>query len=384
MEFSISSEDTSTRARTGVISTPRGRFETPVFIPVGTQGTVKAMSPDELQQIGVKIILCNTYHLYLRPGWRVIKNLGGLHKFINWPGPILTDSGGYQIFSISSLQKATEEGVRFKSHIDGSEHFLTPEEVIDIQLALDSDILMVLDECLPYPVSFDVAKKSLNRTIDWARRCKIHYQRYQQEKGVFGIVQGSTFKSLRKKAIQELVKLDFDGYALGGLSVGEPYNLRFEIVSFANELLPREKPRYLMGVGTPQEILEGIGEGVDMFDCAMPTRIARTGTIFTWEGKINIRNAKYKEDKLPLDPLCDCYTCKNYTRAYIRHLIWAKEILGMRLTTYHNLYFLRALVEKAKQAIEKNKFRAFKQDILSNFKGLENQEVNNAGYCLGY
>jgi len=380
LEFYLLHEDTSTRARTGILSTAQGSFNTPVFMPVGTQGTVKAMSPEELQEIGVEIILCNTYHLYLRPGWQVIKNLGGLHHFINWPRPILTDSGGYQIFSISSLQKTTEDGVIFRSHIDGSEHFLTPEKIIDIQLALDSDIMMVLDECLPYPASFKVAEKSLDRTIRWAKRSRNHYR---GDKGLFGIVQGSTFKNLRKRGVGELIDLDFDGYALGGLSVGEPYDLRFEIISFTTELLPREKPRYLMGVGTPWEILEGIEEGIDMFDCAMPTRIARTGTVFTWEGKVNIRNAKYKEDNSPLDPLCDCYTCKNYTRAYIRHLIWAKEILGMRLTTYHNLYFLSSLVKKARDSINKNNFESFKQDVLENFKDLENQEVNDAGYRLG-
>ncbi len=369
MEFQLIHQDAFTEARSGIVFTSRGNFNTPVFMPVGTQGTVKAMSPEELQRMEVKIILCNTYHLYLRPGWEIIKNLGGLHKFINWPGPILTDSGGYQIFSISSLQKPIENGVIFKSHIDGSEHFLTPEQVIDIQLALDSDIMMVLDECSPYPIPLQAAEKALKKTIDWAKKSKTHYQ---GEKGIFGIVQGSTFKNLRKKAVQELVELDFDGYALGGLSVGEPHDLKFEIISFTNELLPREKPRYLMGVGTPREILEGIQEGVDMFDCALPTRIARGGSVFTWQGKINLRNAKYKQDDLPLDPLCSCYTCKNYTRAYVRHLIWAKEILGMRLTTYHNLYFLSMLVKKAREAIEKNKFKSFKQDVLKNFKNLEN------------
>lgn len=374
-------EDTSSRARSGAILTAGGSVDTPVFMPVGTQGTVKAISPEELQQIGIKIILCNTYHLYLRPGWQVINDLSGLHNFINWPGPILTDSGGYQIFSISSLQETGEEGVSFKSHIDGSRHFLTPEQIIDIQLALDSDIIMVLDECSPYPVSFDQAKEALRRSINWARRSRAHYQ---GERGLFGIVQGSTFKNLRKKGAEELIKLNFDGYALGGLSVGEPYNLRFEILSFTNQFLPREKPRYLMGVGTPWEILEGIGEGVDMFDCAMPTRIARTGTVFTWRGKVNIRNAKYKKDASPVDPLCECYTCKNYTRAYIRHLIWAREILGMRLTTYHNLYFLSQLVKRARESIKKDRFEPFKQDLVSNFRDLENQEVNNVGCCLGY
>ena len=369
LEFRLIHEDTTSKARKGLIITPRGNFHTPVFMPVGTQGTVKAMSTEELQQIGVQIILCNTYHLYLRPGWEIIKNLGGLHRFINWPGPILTDSGGYQIFSLSSLQKTMEEGIIFKSHIDGSEHFLTPEQIVDVQVALDSDIMMVLDECLPYPVSFEVAKKALDKTVRWAKKSKAHYQ---GKRGIFGIAQGGIFKELRKKGAEELVKLNFDGYALGGLSVGEPYNLRFDIISFTSEFLPREKPRYLMGIGTPREILEGIEEGIDMFDCAMPTRIARTGTVFTWRGKVNIRNAKYKGDTLPLDPFCDCYTCKNYTRAYIRHLIWAREILGMRLTTYHNLYFLSMLLRKAQEAIKKNNFKSFKQSILNSFGDLDN------------
>jgi len=374
VEFRLLHEDSSTKARTGMIFTPRGGFNTPVFMPVGTQGTVKAMSPEELREIGIKIILCNTYHLYLRPGWEVIKKLGGLHRFINWQYPILTDSGGYQIFSISSLQKTLEEGVMFRSHIDGTSHFLTPEKIIDIQLALDSDIMMVLDECCPYPVSYTSAKEALNKTINWAKRSRAYYR---GEKAVFGILQGGTFKELRKIAAEELIELDFDGYAIGGLSVGEPYDLRFEIISFTNQFLPRQKPRYLMGVGTPREILDGIEEGIDMFDCAMPTRIARTGTVFTWNGRVNIRNARYKDDESPLDPLCSCYTCRNYTRAYIRHLIWAREILGMRLTTYHNLYFLADLTQKARQAIERNEFKSFKNRVFENFKDFENQEVNN-------
>ncbi|MBE0478942.1 tRNA guanosine(34) transglycosylase Tgt [Candidatus Aerophobetes bacterium] len=374
MEFHLTHEDSKSKARSGIISTPRGNFNSPVFMPVGTQGTVKAMSPEELQTIGVEIILCNAYHLYLRPGWQIIKKLGGLHSFINWPGPILTDSGGYQIFSISSLQKTNEEGVSFRSHIDGSEHFLTAQDVVDIQVRLDSDIMMVLDECLAYPASFERAKEALRRTLNWAKTSRNYYR---GEKGLFGIVQGSTFKDLRKKAVDELIKLNFDGYALGGLSVGEPYNLRFEIISFVNMLLPTEKPRYLMGVGTPGEILEGIERGVDMFDCAMPTRIARTGTVFTWNGKVNIRNARHKEDNAPLDALCSCYTCKNYTRAYIRHLIWAREILGIRLTSYHNLHFLASLVRKARMAIKKNSFMHFKQEVIDNFKNLKNEEGNN-------
>lgn len=365
MEFCLIHKDAFTAARLGKVSSCRGNFDTPVFMPVGTQGTVKAMSPEELQEIGIQVILCNTYHLYLRPGWQIIHQIGGLHRFIHWERPILTDSGGYQIFSLSSLQKTSREGVSFKSHIDGTAHFLTPEQVIDLQIALDSDIMMVLDVCSPYPISLKEARKALDITLEWAKRSRFHYQ---GERGLFGIVQGSTFKDLRKLAVQELVKLNFDGYALGGLSVGEPYPLRLEVISYTTQLLPPEKPRYLMGIGTPWEILDGIEKGIDMFDCAMPTRIARTGTIFSWEGKLNIRNAEYKKDERPLDPLCECYTCRNYTRAYIRHLIWAREILGMRLTTYHNLYFLSTLVKKAREAIRKDNFKSFKQSVISIFK----------------
>lgn len=365
MEFRLLHEDISTRARNGLVLTRRGNFKTPVFMPVGTQGTVKAISPEELYEIGIKIILCNTYHLYLRPGLEIVEKLGGLHRFINWERPILTDSGGYQIFSISSLQKPTQEGVSFRSHLDGSSHFLTPEEIIDIQITLDSDIMMVLDECSPYPITRRSAKEALSRTFNWAKRSRDYYK---GERGLFGIVQGATFKELRKTAVEELVQLQFDGYALGGLSVGEPYSLRKKIISYSTQFLPREKPRYLMGVGTPQEILEGIGNGIDMFDCAMPTRIARTGTVFTWRGRKNIRNAEYKEDSRPLDPECNCYVCSNYTRAYIRHLIWAREILGMRLTTYHNLHFLSTLLSKARDAIGENRFEFFKQNAIKNFK----------------
>ncbi len=375
MRFTLTHLDASSKARCGTIYTEYGNIDTPVFMPVGTQGTVKAMSPEELQEIGIEIILCNTYHLYLRPGWKVIRQMGGLHRFIHWGKPILTDSGGYQIFSISSLQRTNKEGVSFKSHIDGSTHFLTPEEVIDIQIALGSDIMMVLDECSPYPISLRQAKEALDKTLEWARRSRIYYR---GNKGLFGIVQGSTFKELRKEGTEELVKLDFDGYALGGLSVGEPHSLRYEIISYTTQFLPKEKPRYLMGIGTPWEILEGIEEGIDMFDCAMPTRIARTGTVFTWEGKLNIRNAKHKEDELPIDPQCDCYTCRNYTRAYIRHLIQAREILGMRLTTYHNLYFLASLIKKARKAIKRNQFKSFKRNVMKNLKeNLKSEEAHN-------
>jgi len=364
MQFRLIHEDISTKARAGIISSPHGRFETPVFIPVGTQGTVKALSSEELKEIGVGVVLCNTYHLYLRPGHVLIQKMGGLHRFMSWEGSLLTDSGGYQIFSISSLQKSQPEGIKFKSHIDGSQHFLTPEDVLKIQASLGSDLRMVLDECTSYPVSHRQAEDSLKRTLDWARRSKCARPK---EGGILAIVQGSTFKNLRKRAAQEVVDMDFDGYALGGLSVGEPIPLRWEIVDLTNDILPPDKPRYLMGVGTPQELLEGISLGVDMFDCALPTRIARNGSIFTSEGRLNLRSAQYKEDSGPLDPDCICQACQNYSRSYIRHLVWAREILGMRLTSYHNLYFLARLMEKARRAIRRDKFRQFKGEFLGGY-----------------
>jgi len=366
LQFTLIHQDTSTKARWGKISTSHNVFQTPVFIPVGTQGSVKAVSSEELEEIGTKIILSNAYHLYLRPGHQIIQELGGLHKFINWRGSILTDSGGYQVFSISPLQKVSAEGVRFRSHIDGSEHFLTPEDVLEIQLALGADIIMVLDECTPYPVSYHQAKTSLERTLQWAKRTKSVW--LEKEKGLFGIVQGSTFKELRKRGAEQLVEVGFDGYALGGLSVGEPLSLREEIIEWTDAYLPSSQPRYLMGVGTPPELLESISLGIDMFDCALPTHIARNGTVFTWEGKINLRNVEHKEDFSPLDLKCKCYACRNYSRAYIRHLLQAGEILGMRLTTYHNLYFLNRLMKKTREAIKENRFKDFKRDFIERYE----------------
>ena len=368
MQFKLLHQDAFTQARWGRISTPHGIFDTPVFMPVGTQGTVKAISPEELREIGIRIILCNTYHLYLRPGYKVIQKLGGLHKFTNWDGVILTDSGGYQIFSISPLQKAKAEGIKFKSHIDGSEHFLTPMDVLKIQLSLGSDIAMVLDECTSYPIGYKEAKTSLEKTLRWAKMSKLAWLNEDKgERGLFGIVQGSTFKDLREKCVEELVKIGFDGYALGGLSVGEPTSLREEIIKHTGSLLPSHQPRYLMGIGTPEELLEDISLGMDMFDCALPTRIARNGTVFTRRGKKNLRNARYREDPNPLDLECDCYVCKNYSKGYIRHLIQAREILGMRFTTYHNLYFLNRLMEEARKAIKEDRFDKFKKDFIQEY-----------------
>ncbi len=357
-------EDDKTSARSGKISTAHGTFDTPAFMPVGTQGAIKGISPEELKEIGIGVILCNAYHLYLRPGHQTIAKLGGLHSFMNWQGAIITDSGGYQIFSISSLQKSSQEGVRFKSHIDGSEHFLTPEDVLKIQHVLGADLMMVLDECTSYPITHSQAEKSLVITLNWARRTRQALVKYKNSSGLFAIVQGSTFEDLRKRCAEELVELDFDGYALGGLGVGESPSLRRELIEFTAGYLPSGRPRYLMGIGTPGELLDGVSLGIDIFDCALPTRIARNGGIFTRKGQISLRNSRYKEDSESLDVECDCCTCRNYSRAYLRHLLWAKEILGMRLASYHNVYFLARLMKEAGEAIRKDRFREFKDEFL--------------------
>jgi queuine tRNA-ribosyltransferase len=365
-------------ARTGLIKMDRGVIHTPVFMPVGTQGTVKAMSPEELKDIGAEIILCNTYHLYLRPGYEVIHKLGGLHRFINWDRPILTDSGGFQIYSLSSLRKIYDDGVEFRSHLDGSLHFLTPEKSMDIQLRLGSDIIMAFDECTPYPADFDYALKSLNLTTNWARRCKEFLDGaivknnsnsyFSALPSLFGIIQGGMYKELRKKSLEDLLDIGFDGYAVGGLSVGEPKEEMYEIIEFLGPLLPKEKPRYLMGVGDLLDVLVAVENGFDMFDCVMPTRNARNGTLFTSRGKISIKRTEFKEDPNPLDPDCDCYTCKNYSRAYLRHLFLSKEILSMRLNTIHNLYFYLDFFKKMRNSLSEGNFHSFKKrwtEILS-------------------
>jgi queuine tRNA-ribosyltransferase len=359
------------RERIGLIKTSRGDIHTPAFMPVGTQGTVKAMSPEELKDIGAEIILCNTYHLYLRPGHEIIHKLGGLHRFINWDRPILTDSGGFQIYSLSSLRKIYDDGVEFRSHLDGSLHFLTPEKSMDIQLRLGSDIIMAFDECTPYPADFDYALKSLNLTTNWARRCKEflnsaivknNSNSYSSAlPSLFGIIQGGMYKELRKKSLEDLLDIGFDGYAVGGLSVGEPKEEMYEIIEFLGPLLPKEKPRYLMGVGDLLDVLVAVENGFDMFDCVMPTRNARNGTLFTSRGKISIKRTEFKEDPNPLDPDCDCYTCKNYSRAYLRHLFLSKEILSMRLNTIHNLYFYLDFFRKMRDSISEGNFHKFKE-----------------------
>ncbi len=355
-------------ARLGRLHTPHGTFETPMFMPVGTQATVKTMSPEELEEIGSGIILANTYHLYLRPGHEIVREAGGLHRFMNWNRGILTDSGGFQVFSLSPLRKITEEGVSFRSHISGEPLFLSPEKSIEVQNALGADIIMAFDECPPSPAEREYVQASLERTTRWAERClKAH--RRPQDQALFGIVQGGMYKDLREQSAKQLVAMDFPGYAVGGLSVGEPKELMYEILSHTTPLLPADKPRYLMGVGSPDALIEGVIRGIDMFDCVLPTRIARNGTTMTSQGRLVVRNARYARDFSPLDPECDCYTCRHYTRAYIRHLIKADEIFGLRLTTYHNLYFLTRLMERIREAIRKDRLLDFRDQFFARYYG---------------
>lgn len=355
-----------TGARLGKVHTPHGSFDTPVFMPVGTQATVKGMSPDELKEIEAKIILSNTYHLYMRPGEDIVKEAGGLHKFMNWDRPILTDSGGFQVFSLSDLRDIKEEGVTFKSHIDGSKHFISPEKAIEIENTLGADIIMAFDECTPYPSDYNYAKNSLERTTRWAKRCKEAHKR-PDEQALFGIVQGSTYKDLRIQSANELLELDFSGYSIGGLSVGEPAEEMYEMLDVTVPILPEDRPRYLMGVGSPDYLIEGAIRGIDMFDCVLPTRIGRNGTVLTSRGKVIIRDAKYARDFGKLDPECDCYTCRNFSRAYIRHLLKAQEVLGIRLTTWHNLRFLIKLMENVRQAIMDDRLMDFRNEFFSAF-----------------
>lgn len=361
MTFELLKIDSATEARRGRITTRRGTVETPVFMPCGTQATVKALTPHELEAEGVELVLCNTYHLYLRPGHRIIEELGGLHRFMGWPGPILTDSGGYQIYSMARLRRISEEGVTFQSHLDGSQRFLTPELAIEIQKAFDADIAMPLDECAPYPSSDGYLRRSLELTLRWAERSRTVHP--DGDPALFGIVQGGTDKGLREKGVEVLRKIGFDGYALGGLSVGEAKEAMYETVAHTTALLPAERPRYLMGVGTPEDLVEGVARGVDMFDCVMPTRHGRTGSLFTSQGRINIKGAQHARDEQPPDPACDCYTCRNFSRAYLRHLFVAGEILGLRLNTLHNLHFYLTLMRRIRQAIEDGTFAVFRTEF---------------------
>ena len=357
-----------TGARLGRLHTPHGVIETPIFMPVGTQATVKAMTPEELKEIGSQIILSNTYHLYMGPGHDLIERAGGLHKFMNWDKPILTDSGGFQVFSLGPLRKIKEEGVEFRSHLDGSKHFLSPEKATEIQNALGSDIIMAFDECAPYPADRQYVKNSLERTTRWLERCKAAHK-YPEKQALFGIVQGGMYKELREQSAKEITAIDLPGYAIGGLSVGEPKDMMYEVLDYTVPLLPEDKPRYLMGVGSPDDLLEGVLRGIDMFDCVLPTRIARNGTAMTSQGKVVVRNASYAEDFTSLDPECDCYTCKNYTKAYLRHLIKCNEILGARLLTIHNLHFLLKMMENVREAIKEDRLLDYKKDFFEKYYG---------------
>jgi queuine tRNA-ribosyltransferase len=366
VKYELIKECKNTRARLGRVHTPHGIIDTPAFMPVGTQATVKAMSPDELKDIGAQIILGNTYHLYIRPGHKLIEDFGGLHGFMNWDRPILTDSGGFQVFSLNELRKISEEGVEFKSHLDGSKHFFTPEFVMEIEESLGADIMMAFDECIPYPCEKDYARKSMERTIRWLKRCKKAHTKTDKQ-ALFGIVQGGTYKDLRIESAKMTVDVDLPGYAVGGLSVGEPKEVMNEVLEYTVPLLPKDKPRYLMGVGSPDSLIDGVIRGIDMFDCVLPTRIARNGTVMTSKGKLVVRNAEYARDSMPLDENCDCYTCRNFSRAYIRHLIKAGEILGGRLTTIHNLRFLQNLMTNVRTAIKEDRLLSYREEFFENY-----------------
>ena len=369
LKFSVIAKDSNSKARAGYFETDHGKVETPMFMPVGTQGTVKAVNQNFLRNdIRAQIVLSNTYHLYLRPGTEIIEKAGGLHKFMSWTKPILTDSGGYQVFSLTELRKLKPDGVEFKSHLDGTTHFFTPEKVIKIQRSIGSDIMMVLDECTPFPCKYDYARNSTKLTTDWAGLNKEEFEKSKQlygyEQYLFGIIQGSVYEDLREKSAKDLIKLDFDGYAIGGLAVGEPTEELYKLTDFTTDFMPCEKPRYLMGVGRPENILESIERGIDMFDCVMPTRNARHAILFTWNGVLSLRNAKYKYDFAKIDEECKCYTCVNYSRAYIRHLFNAGEILALELASIHNLHFYLKLVTEARKNIISGSFKNWKKKIV--------------------
>ena len=366
-DFKLFKENKKSRARLGEITTDHGKIETPIFMPVGTQATVKAMTSRELKEVGSQIILGNTYHLYLRPGDELIAEAGGLHQFMNWDRPILTDSGGFQVFSLADLREIKEEGVYFQSHLDGSKHFISPEKSMQIQKNLAADIVMAFDECPPYPAEREYVEKSLNRTLRWAERCKKEMETADGQ-ALFGIIQGGVYPELRKQSVKETIKFDFPGYSIGGLSVGEPKEEMYKMLEHTTPLMPNDKPRYLMGVGTPEDLIEGIYHGIDMFDCVMPTRIARHGQIFTHQGRRTIRNAVFKKDFSPPDSECDCHVCQNYSRAYIRHLLKRNEILGVRLTTYHNLYFMLKLSEEIREAIRDDNFIDFREEFYNKYE----------------
>jgi queuine tRNA-ribosyltransferase len=370
LNFTIIYTDKKSKARAGILKTEHGMINTPIFMPVGTQGTVKTQTPNDLLKNKVQIILGNTYHLYLRPSHQLISDFGGLHKFMNWSKPILTDSGGFQVYSLANLRNISDEGVTFQSHVDGSKHLFTSKNVIDIQKHIGSDIMMVLDECTPYPCSFEYTENSINLTNRWAEIAFKYWKEsdplHGYEQNLFGIIQGSIYKELRKKSIEYLTNLDFSGYAIGGLAVGEPKSEMLKMTDFCTDYMPENKPRYLMGVGNPEDILDCIELGVDMFDCVIPTRNARNGTVFTSKGKMVIKAAKHKQDKNPIDSDCNCYTCNNFSRAYIRHLFNVNEILGLQLATLHNIHYYLELVTEARNQIINKSFKNWKKKIINN------------------
>jgi queuine tRNA-ribosyltransferase len=365
-------ENDPTGARRGQLKTPHGAIETPMFMPVGTAATVKGLTQEALETLGARIILANTYHLYLRPGHALVRKLGGLHKFMSWNGAILTDSGGYQVFSLADLRKITDEGVRFRSHLDGSEHLLTPEKAAEIQLALGSDIAMVLDECIETPAPRNIAEAALKRTTDWARRARQYFLQQAQQNGEpaqwqFGIVQGATFPDLRRESARQLLELDFPGYAVGGLAVGEPHEITCEMTAEVTALLPKERPRYLMGVGRPEQIPDYVARGIDMMDCVLPTRAARHACLYTSEGRVLIKNARYIEDQRPIDPRCTCAVCKRYTRAYLRHLFAAGEITAAILATHHNVHFYLDIMRQIREAISFGQLANFATELRARY-----------------
>lgn len=369
--YELIAEDTETGARAGVLHTPHGKIETPIFMPVGTQATVKTLDQHDLIEAQAQIILGNAYHLYLRPGHELIDRMGGLHQFMNWSRPILTDSGGFQVFSLGDLNKISEEGVRFQSHLDGSSHLFTPESVMEIEHGLGADIIMAFDECTPYPCERDYAEKSMRMTLRWAERCIKRHQELSAQRthrppqALFGIVQGSVYPDLRRTCAQELIQMDLPGYAIGGLAVGEPRDSMFGVIRETTPLLPNDKPRYLMGVGLPNDLVEAVGAGADMFDCVVPTRNARNGTVFTRNGRLRLRNAAHAEDPQPLESDCACKTCSHYSRAYLRHLFKTNEVLGMHLATFHNVFFFQQLMRDMRDAIISGHFAAWQADFFA-------------------
>ncbi len=375
IKYRLIKKEKHTGARLGEIVTPHGTFKTPMFMPVGTQASVKTMAPEDLKEMGAGIILSNTYHLWLRPGEDIVEKAGGLHKFMNWDRGVLTDSGGFQVFSLAKLRDISEEGVAFKSHLNGEKLFLSPEKAIHVENALGADIMMSFDECPPFFESYDYVKKSVERTSRWAERGLIAHQNPATQ-GLFGIVKGAGFEDLRRQSARDLVGMDFPGYSIGGLSVGESKGEMNRVLDFTTPMLPEDKPRYLMGVGSPDALIDGVIRGVDMFDCVLPTRIARNGTTMTSQGRLVVKNAKYSEDFRPLDPKCDCYVCKNYTRAYIRHLIKADETFGIHLTSYHNLYFLINLMHQVQDAIEQDNLLEFREAFFEEYGYNENNGRN--------